>query len=147
LLFELHDAIQKLPGATAARELLVKRALQYLDSLSRESAGDPTLRLELAAAYEKVGDVQGGYLAANLGDRGAIDSYRKALAIRESLAAVNPGDFDQFLPKPTTRRNEAYHGFSLLRYSVIETTSPCGWLVNVNLPRGSLPVVPQGWPL
>src|SRR5262249_37005140 len=42
LLFELHDAIQNLPGATAARELLVKRALQYLDSLSRESAGDPT---------------------------------------------------------------------------------------------------------
>jgi len=95
LVFELHDAIQNLPGATAARELLVKRALQYLDSLSRESAGDPTLRGELAAAYEKVGDVQGGYRAANLGDQaGAIDSYRKALAIRESLAAVNPGDFE-----------------------------------------------------
>jgi tetratricopeptide (TPR) repeat protein len=30
-----------------------------------------------------------------LGDQtGAIDSYRKALAIRESLAAVNPGDFE-----------------------------------------------------
>jgi eukaryotic-like serine/threonine-protein kinase len=94
LLFELHDAIQNLPGATPARELLVKRALQYLDSLSRESAGDPTLRGELAAAYEKVGAVQGGYLAANLGDQaGAIASYRKALAIRESLAAANPGDF------------------------------------------------------
>jgi non-specific serine/threonine protein kinase/serine/threonine-protein kinase len=94
LLFELHDAIQNLPGATPARELLVKRALQYLDSLSRESAGDPTLRGELAAAYEKVGDVQGGYRAANLGDQaGAIASYRKALTIRESLSAVDPGDF------------------------------------------------------
>jgi tetratricopeptide (TPR) repeat protein len=94
LLFELHDAIQNLPGATAAREVLVKRALQYLDSLSRESASDPTLRGELAEAYEKVGDVQGGYRASNLGDQaGAIASYRKALAIRESLATAAPGDF------------------------------------------------------
>jgi non-specific serine/threonine protein kinase/serine/threonine-protein kinase len=95
LLFELHDAIQNLPGATPVREVLVKRALQYLDSLSRESAGDLTLRGELAAAYEKVGDVQGGFRSSNLGDQaGAIASYRKALAIRESLAAVTPGDFE-----------------------------------------------------
>jgi len=41
LLFELHDAIQNLPGATPARELLVKRALEYLDRLAAEAADDP----------------------------------------------------------------------------------------------------------
>src|SRR5262249_22129800 len=59
LMLEVHDAIKDLPGATPARKLLVSRALRYLDSLSAESAGDPSLQRELATAYAKVGDVQG----------------------------------------------------------------------------------------
>jgi non-specific serine/threonine protein kinase/serine/threonine-protein kinase len=85
LMFEVHDSIANLPGSTPARELLVKRALTYLDTLAAEAAGDISLQNELATAYEKVGDVQGGFRSANLGDYpGAIASYRKALAIRES---------------------------------------------------------------
>jgi tetratricopeptide (TPR) repeat protein len=57
-----------------------------LDALTQEAGGDPGLQNELAAAYQKLGDVQGGGNQANLGDRdGAIRSYRKALAILESL--------------------------------------------------------------
>ena len=92
LMFEIHDSIRDLPGATKARELLVRRALEYLDGLSQES-GDPTLQRELAAAYERIGDVQGYTGAANLEDfAGASLSYAKALAIRKSLAAANPSD-------------------------------------------------------
>jgi non-specific serine/threonine protein kinase/serine/threonine-protein kinase len=86
LMFEVYDAIQTLPGSIGARQLLVERALRYLDSLSAESAGDPGLKRELAAAYEKLGDVEGGYRSANLGNTaGAIDSYRKALGLRQEL--------------------------------------------------------------
>jgi len=93
LMFEMYDAIQNLPGSTGVRELLVSRAQKYLDSLSRESAGDPGLKSELAEAYERLGDVQGGYRSANLGNTaGAIESYRKALALRESLATGKPSD-------------------------------------------------------
>lgn len=85
-LFELHDAIEKLPGATPARALLVRRALEYLDSLAQEAAGDTTLQQELATAYEKVGHIQGNPYSANLGDLdGALQSYQKSLAIREVL--------------------------------------------------------------
>jgi serine/threonine protein kinase/tetratricopeptide (TPR) repeat protein len=92
LIFEIHDSIQNLPGATKARELLVKRALEYLDSLSQESA-DPELQREVAAAYERIGDVQGYNGMANLADlSGASASYAKAMAIREALAAARPGD-------------------------------------------------------
>ena len=56
-LFEFHDSIEHLQGSTPARELVVKRALEYLDSLSQESGSDPTLQRELVRAYEKVGDV------------------------------------------------------------------------------------------
>ena len=87
LLFDIHDSIRDLPGSTAARKLLVDRALKYLDSLSQESGDVPELQRELAEAYERVGDVQGNPQFANLGDTaGAIESYRKALGIRLALA-------------------------------------------------------------
>ena len=93
LMFEIHDSIKDLPGATRARSLVVTRALEYLDQLSQESGGDAALQRELAAAYDRVGDVLGYEGQANLGDfSGAIKSYNKALAIREASAAANPGD-------------------------------------------------------
>jgi serine/threonine protein kinase len=95
LLFEIHDSIRDLPGSTSARKLLVDRALHYLDSLSQESADTPGLQQELAAAYERVGDVQGNPYFANLGDTaGAIASYRKALNIRLALAHAGHASYD-----------------------------------------------------
>lgn len=91
LIFELHDSIKDLPGSTPARKLLVTRALEYLDSLSKEAKGDASLQRELATAYERIADVQGQPRQANLGDvAGAMTSYSKAMAIRESLVAADP---------------------------------------------------------
>jgi serine/threonine protein kinase/tetratricopeptide (TPR) repeat protein len=89
LMFEIHDAIRELPGSIPARRLIATRALEYLDNLSKQSTkGDVPLLKEMAAAYERVGDVLGYPYAANLGDTpGALQSYNKALAIRESLAS------------------------------------------------------------
>ncbi|MDE3197540.1 MAG: serine/threonine protein kinase, partial [Acidobacteriota bacterium] len=53
-LFEFHDAVASLPGSTAARALVVKRALQYLDKLSKDASTNPELQRELAAAYERL---------------------------------------------------------------------------------------------
>ena len=93
-LLEFYDAIRDLPGSTAARELVVKRGLEYLDRLSREAAGDRALTRELAEAYQRVGDVQGNPFQPNLGDlRGAVASYHKALALLEPLVA-SPGATD-----------------------------------------------------
>jgi tetratricopeptide (TPR) repeat protein len=92
LVFDFHDRIEKLHGATEARQLLIQRALQYLDGLSHESAGDPGLQRELAQSYLKLGDVLGYPNDANLGDRkGALDSYGKALAILDGLAPSRAG--------------------------------------------------------
>jgi serine/threonine protein kinase/tetratricopeptide (TPR) repeat protein len=91
VLFDYHDAIKNLPGATPVRQRLVRDALQYLDSLAREVTGDPSLSRELASAYERVADVQGGTFEANLGNTaGAIESGKKALQIRASLLANDP---------------------------------------------------------
>jgi len=91
-LFEVHDAIENLPGSTKARELIIEGARKHLDGLAREAGGDRALQLELAAAYEKLGDVLGRYAFSNLGRTPeAVDSYRKALAIREALVAESKG--------------------------------------------------------
>ena len=39
-LFEIDPQIQNLQGATAARQTLVKRGLEYLDSLAQEAGND-----------------------------------------------------------------------------------------------------------
>jgi eukaryotic-like serine/threonine-protein kinase len=93
VMFEFHDAIEKLPGSTAARELLVSRALEYLENLSRESAGDPRLAREIALGYSRIGDVQGNLGNANLGKMpAALESYRKAEQILARLLARAPAD-------------------------------------------------------
>jgi serine/threonine protein kinase/tetratricopeptide (TPR) repeat protein len=93
MISEVHDSIAKVPGTTAARKLIAQRSLDYLDRLSQDAGRDRSLQGELATAYVKVGDVQGQSYYANLGDSvGALVSYRKALAIRETLAADDPGN-------------------------------------------------------
>jgi non-specific serine/threonine protein kinase/serine/threonine-protein kinase len=92
LLFEFHDAIASLPGATRARELVVRRAQTYLDQLSREAGGDLAVQEDLAAAWERLGEVQGTF-PSGLGDvPGATASLRAAVAIREAAARRRPGD-------------------------------------------------------
>jgi non-specific serine/threonine protein kinase/serine/threonine-protein kinase len=89
-LFELNDAIKDLPGSTPARELLVKSAVEYLDSLARESSDDPSLQRELAIAYRKIGDLQGNPYFPNLGDmEGALASYKKSVAVSEELVKAD----------------------------------------------------------
>jgi tetratricopeptide (TPR) repeat protein len=46
---------------------------------------------ELAAAYQRVGDVQSQLHHANIGDsQGALKSYQKSLALREAIVAADP---------------------------------------------------------
>jgi eukaryotic-like serine/threonine-protein kinase len=87
-LFEFHDAIRNLPGSTPARELVVRRALEYLGTLAKEGERDPGFQRDLASAYERLGDVQGGAVGSNVGDTaGSLVSYQASLKIRNGLAA------------------------------------------------------------
>ena len=112
-LFDFHDAIATLPGSTPARLLVVSKALEYLDSLASEAGDDRELQKELAAAYDRVGDVQGNPGAANLGDiDGAIASYRKAEAIRRTLAAGAPDALQARLDIATSTMRIGYADFA-----------------------------------
>lgn len=79
VLFDFDEKIRTLPGATPARALLSRTAVEYLDQLAKDATGDDLLRKELAAAYEKVADVQGEPGRPNLGQRkNAAANYEKA---------------------------------------------------------------------
>jgi len=67
LIFEIHDSIEALPGATPSRRLLLNRAVEYLDNLSQDASGDLNLQRELAWAYERLATVQGDTTQSNLG--------------------------------------------------------------------------------
>ncbi len=94
-IFEVYDGIEDLPGATPVREVVVRRALEYLDNLAVEAQGDRELQKELAAAYTRVGAVQGTPSQANLGDYGgAQKSFEKAVRILTELQASDPADIE-----------------------------------------------------
>jgi eukaryotic-like serine/threonine-protein kinase len=93
--FDFHDAIKDLPGATEARRLVVAKALVYLNTLALEAADDTALQQEVAEAYLRVGDVQGNPGGSNLGDiAGALESYRRALPIAQELSHRDSGNIE-----------------------------------------------------
>jgi eukaryotic-like serine/threonine-protein kinase len=95
LMFDVHDSIVELPGATPARELIVKTTIRYLESLEREAEGDVGLQRELARAFVRVGDVQGNPTNPNLGNTaGALASYRRAITIAQAALAESRNDLD-----------------------------------------------------
>jgi len=93
LLFDLYDAVDKLPGAMPVQADMARRALEYLDRMAAGRSNDPSLRLEVAQGYLKLGEVWGHRLGVGetLGNTAkAIDSDRKAIAILEPLVRQHP---------------------------------------------------------
>lgn len=92
-LFELNDALQKLPASAAARHLLIQRALEYLDKLRSDGPDDSELMHEVAVGYERIAQLEGRFTGKDVGDVNAsLSSYRKALAIRSALIDRSRGD-------------------------------------------------------
>jgi non-specific serine/threonine protein kinase/serine/threonine-protein kinase len=90
-MFRVHDAIKELPGSIEARDLLVGTALEYLDSLATETGDDAELRIELATAYQKIADIQGGPNQASKGQvKAATVSYARSIELLGPVVAGNP---------------------------------------------------------
>lgn len=95
-LFDFDEQIRNLEGSTPARAALVKTAQEYLDSLAAESANDPELARELALAYKKLGEIQGGPWNASMARTAdAVRSYGRSIEIGRGL--MNSGVRDPAL--------------------------------------------------
>ncbi|GAB5537774.1 MAG: hypothetical protein Rubg2KO_40230 [Rubricoccaceae bacterium] len=94
LIYEVHDAVAGLPGSTEAREVIVSRSLDYLDRLSDDAGdGDDALRIDLAEAYFRIGNVLGNPTGGNLGrTTDARVSYRHGLVALQAFGPPTAGD-------------------------------------------------------
>ena len=94
VLFDYHDLIEPLAGATPVRKRLVEDALSYLDKLNRDAPQDRNVRREMGMAYRVVGYVQrNGFRRPHLGDtQGALQSYGRGIAILEALVGEDATD-------------------------------------------------------
>ncbi len=105
LLFDVHDAIEPLAGATAARELLVSRTFDHLAGLAEQGAGDPTLTRDLALGYLRLASIAGDPTGASLGDTdGALRALREAEALAAGLLAISPDDPENLALMASTER-------------------------------------------
>ena len=86
LVFDIHDALQKVPGSTELQKTVVEQSLTYLDRLATEAGRDADLRLEVAEGYLRLGDVLGNPFMPNLGNlKQAVESYDKGLALANGV--------------------------------------------------------------
>lgn len=139
-LFDFDDAIRNLRGSTPARELVVQKALDYLNRLSKETRDDPALDRDLAHAWIKVGDIQGYPYVSNLGELpAALESYEKSRLIVSGLLTSHHqpddvqllGEIEEkigvvqlFLGHPQTAVNELLKAIDLLRPLVANPSNP-----------------------
>jgi tetratricopeptide (TPR) repeat protein len=80
----VYTLMERLPGSIPARKTLIATTLEFLEKLSKEAGGNTQLRIALAKAYLRLGDLQGDPDAANMGDKdGSLRSYRAGLALLE----------------------------------------------------------------
>jgi eukaryotic-like serine/threonine-protein kinase len=114
LIFDINDALQDVPGTTPARKLLLDRASQYLDRVSKDADGDSDLQRELAHAYQRLATVQGDATVSNVGEVSASEvSSQKAMALYEQVARANPKNTIDQLNLATIHRLK---GFSDVYY-------------------------------
>jgi tetratricopeptide (TPR) repeat protein len=93
VVFEMHDAVRDLPGSVGARGLIVERALQYLRQLEASGPKKRSLQLEMAGAYQKIGEIQSDDLGGSLDDTaGAVESFVVARKLLKQVLRGSPQD-------------------------------------------------------
>lgn len=87
VLFDVNDALRAVPGSEPSRMKAVIAALNHLESLAKTSNDDVELMVDLAGAYERIGEILGGL--NNPGDPVNADTqaFYKAVSFRTRVAS------------------------------------------------------------
>ena len=92
-LFDFENEIHDLPGATKARDKVIKTAQKYLANLYEEAPGDPKLMREVAQGYAKLAALEGGTYSTSTGEyRESIEDFRRAIQLCQRLGDASSKD-------------------------------------------------------
>jgi tetratricopeptide (TPR) repeat protein len=84
--FAAVPRIHGLPGGAEAAERVLRRTIEDLEALDKQSGGAPKTQIALAEAHAKLGDILGNPQFANLGDPdGSKQAYARVIAILDAL--------------------------------------------------------------
>lgn len=143
LVFDAHDAIRALPGATRARETLLESARELLERLEAHGVDDPELLVDLARSYTRLGDVRGRAAEASVGRVDSAEfAYQRAVALAErvdtrearyteALARAKLGELLTSEGRLDTARSELERALAL-RKALLEL-DPLAWAADPNL--------------
>lgn len=100
LMTDVHDAVNDLPASTAAQEVILRTAVEYLNGLTAEAAGDEVLQLEIADGYVKVADLAYSMSRPSLSRHDeAARYYERADALIAGVERVAPDRLDVLLSR------------------------------------------------
>jgi tetratricopeptide (TPR) repeat protein len=85
LVADVQGALRNIPGTLGARQLILQRAVEYLDHAAGDGTTDPSMQADLADAYDAAAE-----WTFDVQSAGAL--HRRALAMRETLAASDPAN-------------------------------------------------------
>jgi tetratricopeptide (TPR) repeat protein len=93
-LSQVYSLMERLAGGLAARRELIGTTLDFLEKLSTDAGSDARLRVALAKAYMRLGDIQSDPSGATMGGwDGALQSYRAGSALLADAPRQSaPGD-------------------------------------------------------
>ena len=92
LLFDLQPQLKEIGSSTEAQHQVADTTLAYLNGLSLDpSLSSESLRLDMANAYERMGNLLGNPYDENLGQpKEAVAALQKAVSTASALARDNP---------------------------------------------------------
>ncbi len=95
MMFDLYDAMEKVPGNTVPIASLAQESQSYIDSLSADDRTSLDVRLEAVRGYKRLADIMGNSKNMNLGDQAETSAMlSRALEEAEKLKAAHPGNPD-----------------------------------------------------
>lgn len=120
-IFDFHESIKDLPGATAARKRVIEKALAYLNNMSAITPTDRKLSREVGTGWIKLAQIQGGYGAANLGElEAAQNSYETGLRLLRAAHEEDKTNATVAVEFAQALRLYALHQFSVERLPQME---------------------------
>lgn len=91
MMFDMYDALERVPKSSQAQLLLAEASQTYLDDLAKDANAPSELKIETALGFTRLAEIQGSpSRGARLNTAQATDNLDQAVSILERVVAQSP---------------------------------------------------------